>query len=163
MNAVSAWYLQPEFIATATGIFVAVAGGLLTEIGPWYRSLKMPKWKPPDWAFGPIWTVIFICTGYGGVLAWRAADNTEAKQWILITFAVNCVLNIAWSWLYFKRKRPDWALIEAVFLWLSIVAMTLAVYHVSTTAALLLLPYLIWVSIANVLNWETVRLNAPFA
>jgi translocator protein len=160
MNA--SWWTQPEFIAPAIGIIVAVLGGLLTEVGPWYKSLKTPKWKPPDWAFGPIWTIIITMTVIAGIYAWRDANLEADRQSILMSFGVNCVLNIAWSGFYFKLKRPDWALIETCFLWLSIVWMIAVVYPISNTAGLLLVPYLIWVGIASVLNWVVVKLNAPF-
>jgi translocator protein len=160
MNA--SWWTQPEYIAPAIGIIVAVLGGLLTEVGPWYKSLKTPKWKPPDWAFGPIWTVIITMTVIAGIFAWRDANLEADRQAILTSFGVNCVLNIAWSGFYFKLKRPDWALVETCFLWLSIVWMIAVVYPISNTAGLLLVPYLIWVGIASVLNWVVVKLNAPF-
>jgi translocator protein len=158
----SSWWAQPEYVAPGIGIVVAVLGGLLTEVGPWYKALKSPKWKPPDWAFGPIWTIIITMAVIAGIYAWRDAKLDVDRQAILVSFGVNCVLNIAWSGFFFKLKRPDWALIETCFLWLSIVWMIAVVYPISNTAGLLLVPYLIWVSIASVLNWVTVKLNAPF-
>jgi translocator protein len=97
-----------------------------------------------------------------GVLAWREATSPQAQFWLLASFLTNCILNIAWSLLFFKLKRPDWALVETVFLWASILWMILVTYPLSTTASYLLLPYLIWVSIASVLNLKTVTLNGPF-
>jgi translocator protein len=155
-------WAQVHYVAPVIGVVVAVAGGLLTDVGPWYKALKMPNWKPPDWAFGPIWTVIFVLAVIACVQVWRLADSPQAKQAIALSYGVNCVVNIAWSALYFKLKRPDWALIESVFLWASIVWMIVVSYPISATAALLLAPYLIWVSIATVLNWSTVKLNQPF-
>jgi translocator protein len=163
MDIGSGWWTQPEYVAPAIGILVAGIGGMLTEVGPWYKALKAPKWKPPDWAFGPVWTVIITMAVISGVLAWHQAHDANAKNWLMISFGVNCTLNIAWSWLFFKLKRPDWALIETCFLWLSIVGMMAATYPISTTATLLLLPYLIWVGIASVLNWVTVKMNGPFS
>jgi translocator protein len=156
------WLQTPEAIAIAIGLITAIAGGLLTEIGPWYKTLKNPKWKPPDWAFGPIWTVIITLAVIAGILAWRKAATPFDQQGILFSFGINCLLNAGWSGLFFKLRRPDWALIETCFLWASIVWMILVVYPLSATAALLLIPYLIWVSIASVLNWKIVQLNKPF-
>jgi translocator protein len=157
-----AWLQTPEAIAIAIGLITAIAGGLLTEIGPWYKTLKNPKWKPPDWAFGPIWTVIITLAVIAGILAWRQTATPFDRQHLLLSFGVNCVLNAGWSGLFFKLRRPDWALVETCFLWASIVWMMIATYPLSTTAALLLVPYLIWVSIASVLNWKIVQLNKPF-
>jgi tryptophan-rich sensory protein len=85
------------------------------------------------------------------------------KRRVAWLFGVNALLNILWSALYFKLQRPDWALYEVVFLWLSIVALILGLWRLSRWASLLLTTYGVWVSIAAVLNWETVQLNAPFA
>ncbi len=156
-------WAKPEFIAPAIAIAVAVLGGLATEIGPWYKALKTPSWKPPDWAYGPVWTIIFALTTIAAINLWRQTEySAGARAAILIAFGANCVLNVAWSWLFFKQKRPDWALIESVFLWLSVVGMLIVAYPLSSFAAWLLLPYLIWVTIASVLNWTLVRMNGPF-
>jgi translocator protein len=162
MQTAISWLQTPEAIAIAIGLITAVAGGLLTEIGPWYKTLKNPKWKPPDWAFGPIWTVIITLAVVAGILGWRQAATPLEQQLLLLSFGVNCVLNAGWSGLFFKLRRPDWALVETCFLWASIIWMIAAVYPLSATASLLLIPYLIWVSIASVLNWKIVQLNKPF-
>jgi translocator protein len=156
------WWTQPAVIASAIAIAVAMAGGLLTEIGPWYKSLKNPSWKPPDWAFGPIWTVIFTMTVFAAVYAWEGAQESSNKVVLIAAFGLNCILNIAWSALFFKLKRPDWALIESVFLWLSILLLIIVCFQYSKISALMLLPYLVWVSIATVLNRVIIRLNGPF-
>ncbi len=160
-SSLSTW-LRPEYVAPAVGILVAGVGGALTEVGPWYKALKTPRWKPPDWAFGPIWLVIISLAVIAGVVAWRQTTSVQSQLWLLASFATNCILNVAWSLLFFKLKRPDWALVETVFLWASIVWMMIVTYPLSSTACLLLLPYLVWVSIASVLNWVTVKMNGPF-
>ena len=96
------------------------------------------------------------------VVMWRASPTASDKGVVIALFAVNAGLNVLWSLFFFKLKRPDWALIEVVFLWLSIVALIIAFYPHSPLAAALLVPYLIWVSIASVLNRAMVRLNGPF-
>ena len=87
--------LDLKVIGTAAGaaLFVALAGGLLTDIGPWYQRLVQPRWKPPDWAFGPIWTVIFAATT-AGVLAWQRAPTDAARLVMVSLFALNGALNI---------------------------------------------------------------------
>jgi benzodiazapine receptor len=147
----------------AVAVIVAIAGGVLTEIGPWYDGLKKPSWKPPDWAFGPVWTVILILAAISAALAWDAAEDTVGRTAILLVLIVNSILNIAWSGIFFKMKRPDWALIEVAMLWLSIVALIVVLGFYSTVAGLLMVPYLIWVSIASFLNYRIVQLNKPFA
>lgn len=144
------------------GLTVAILGGLSTELGAWYYALKEPFWKPPDWAFGPIWSAIFIFSG----IAWVGAKHLTADQAILrrlsILFWLNAFFNVLWSILYFRFQRPDWSLYEAVFLWLSVLAIFLTIRKISTRYSFYMLPYLIWVSIAIALNFDTVRLNGPF-
>jgi tryptophan-rich sensory protein len=154
---------KPILTAAACAIGVATLGGLVTDIGPWYHALKKPDWQPPDWLFGPAWTLIFALAAMAGVLAWRSRPNL--RRWALIVgvFAANGVLNIVWSACFFGLHRPDWALAEVAALWLSIVALIVVLAPHSKLASLLIVPYLVWVSFAAFLNWTIVRLNYPFA
>jgi benzodiazapine receptor len=149
-------------IVVAATLGVRGAGSALTEITPWYRSLRNPSWRPPGWAFGPIWTVIAVFTAGSALLAWNSATTEAERATTIGLFALNAVLNVARNLLFFKLRRPDWALIEVIALWLSILALMIAFYPRAPWAAALLLPYLLWVSIATVLNLVTVRLNRPF-
>ena len=149
-------------VSAAVAIFVAVMGGIFTEIGPWYQKLKNPAWKPPDWAFGPIWTTILVMATISSALAWEAAPGGAARLLIVAVLAINSVLNIAWSYIFFKMKRPDWALIEVALLWLSILSLILVLGSYSWTAGLLMVPYILWVSTAALLNLRIVQLNGPF-
>ena len=137
-------------------------GAALTELGPWYFSLKHPEWKPPDPYFGVIWSTIFTLCAISGALAWRAATGPNEQKRIILLFGVNAFLNILWSAIYFKLQRPDFAVFEVVFLWVSILLLIMGLWRVSKKGALLLIPYWVWVSIATVLNVETVKLNGPF-
>jgi translocator protein len=137
----------------------SVLGGLATEIGPWYFSLKQPDWKPPDWAFGVIWTIIFILSACAWMIAFNNNPTQSQKNKITLLFFCNGVLNVLWSVFYFRMRHPDWSLIEACFLWASVLEIILLMWPIRKLAALLMLPYLIWVSIAMRLNWETMVLN----
>ncbi len=153
----------PVMVVAALGaLVVAGIGGALTEIGPWYHSLRFPRWKPPNWSFGPIWTVVLTLAGVSAVLAWLGAASDQQRTVLVILFAVNGVFNVLWNILFFTFRRPDWALYETVFLWLSVLALVVFIAPISPNASLLLAPYLIWVAIAGVLNRAIVRLNAPF-
>ena len=153
---------KPIVIAAAAAMAVALLGGLMTDIGPWYRSLHKPAWQPPDWAFGPAWTVIYALAAISGVIAWRDANSQQQRDTMLMLFALNAFLNVLWSLLFFRLRRPDWALMEVGLLWLSVLLLIVVLGRYSRTAALLLVPYLLWVSFASTLNWATVRLNGPF-
>ena len=155
-------FLWPLGIASAVAIVVAIAGAVLTETGAWYEGLKKPSWKPPDWAFGPVWTTIFVLTVIATALAWVAAEGTGARPLIFWALTINVVLNIAWSGIFFKMRRPDWALGEVALLWASVLSLILVLGSASTWSGLLLLPYLLWVSTASFLNLRIVQMNRPF-
>ena len=150
----------PAIVAALWAVILGGAGGALTEIGQWYHDLKKPSWQPPDWAFGPAWTVILGLSGWSFYRAWVAAP--EALPLIGTLFGINFVLHLAWSPLFFKVKRPDWALVENVFLWLSVLSLCLILPRYDALAGWLNLPYILWVSFAWVLNWKVVQLNKPF-
>jgi tryptophan-rich sensory protein len=154
---------KPTFFALAWGVILAISGAQATLLDSWYFNLVQPAWKPPDWLFGPMWSTIFICAGIAFVLAWNRGPSKQALRYLIILYIVNGTFNLVWSLIYFRLHRPDWALIEAFGLWASVLAIILAVRSYSIKSAWLMSPYLIWVSIAIVLNWETVKLNGPFS
>lgn len=149
-------------VAAGAALLVAVLGGLSTDIGPWYLSLKEPDWKPPDFLFGPVWTTIYALAAIAGVRGWERAPTRAARERLLVLFAFNGFVNVLWSLLFFRLHRPDWAQLEVVVLWASIVLLILALRRHSPLSAWLLLPYLLWVSFAAALNHAVVVLNGPF-
>jgi translocator protein len=139
-------------------VFLAVAGGLLTRLTPWYYALRQPTWKPPDWAFGPIWTVILALVAVAIAFAWQAsaAGHRQAMLWALVA---NAFFHIGWSGVFFMLQKPKLAFVELLFFWVSILCLILVLGSLSRMAGLLLLPYLLWVTIAGALNFQIVRLN----
>jgi tryptophan-rich sensory protein len=160
MSAVKRW--GGLGIAFACSFLVAGIGGSLTDLGPWYFALKQPAWKPPDIAFGPIWTTIFTLCALSGWGAWQLATSFKQKLAIALMFGVNGALNVLWSWLYFTLKRPDWALSELYVLWASVLLLTLGLWRISKLSSLMIVPYLVWVTTAGFLNHSTIELNGPF-
>ncbi len=152
---------RPVLIAVLLVLAVGGIGGAATEIGPWYLQLIKPTWQPPDWAFGPVWTLLYITTSIAGVRAWRNADEQERK-YFLAAVLMNCVLNVMWSVLFFKLHRPDLALMEVGALWLSVLLITVLPWSYSRVSTWLMLPHLAWVSTAACLNLAIVGLNGPF-
>ncbi len=149
---------KPLSVAAAAALVVVILGGAVTDIGPWYRALKMPAWKPPDWAFGPIWLVIFSLCAIAAALAWRAGDARQRRV-ILTLFMANAGLNLLWSALFFGLGSPRLALYEVPFLWASVLALMIVLWPVHRGASLMMAPYLAWVSVASMLNLSIVRLN----
>ncbi len=155
---------QWKVIATAgvVAAFVATLGATVTDLGPWYQNLQKPAWKPPDWLFGPAWTLIFALAALSAATAWRDSTARIQRDWIIILFCANGAFNVLWSLLFFRAQRPDWALLEVVLLWGSIVFLIVYLSRFSKPAAWLVAPYLVWVSFAAALNWSVVQLNGPF-
>ncbi len=136
----------------------AAIGGIWTSrsVGTWYKEIEKPSWNPPSWVFGPVWTALYLMMGISLWLVWRE----RAPALPLGLFAVQLVLNAAWSGLFFGLRLPGAAFAEIALLWLAIVGTVLTFRPIAPVAAYLLLPYLGWVSFAAVLNFTIWRLNA---
>ncbi len=153
----------PVIVAVAAALVLTVGGALLTPIDDWYATLRKPPWNPPNWAFGPAWTIILSLWAWSGVLAWRGTSDAAGREAVLILYGVNALCHFLWSPLFFKLRRPDWALVEVVFLWASLVALLVGTRSYSVTASWMIVPYFIWVSFAACLNAAIVARNRPFA
>ena len=149
-------------VAALLTVGLLAVGGLMTHVGAWYAALRKPRWNPPNWLFGPAWTVILALAAWAGVLAWTHAPDAAARWRIGAAYGINMVLHALWSPLFFTLKRPDWALVEAPLLWLSVLGLILVVAPYTSLGPWLLAPYLAWVAFAVVLNAAIVKLNAPF-
>jgi benzodiazapine receptor len=155
--------MSPLIVTGGCAAALLIVGGIATPIGAWYNALRKPSWQPPGWAFGPAWTIILGLAAWSAAIAWQAAPDAASRQSVIVLFAVNALCHFAWSPLFFALRRPDWALVEVVFLWSSLVALLVGLWPISPFAALLIVPYFLWVSFAAVLNRAIVRLNGPFA
>ncbi|MFN3370726.1 MAG: TspO/MBR family protein [Sphingomonadaceae bacterium] len=154
--------LFPLLVAAVAAVLIAAIGGTLTDLGPWYRSLAQPAWAPGDVVFPIAWTIVLALWALAAVETWRNLPTRRDRETLLGLFALNGFLNILWSLLFFRLQRPDWALVELLFLWASILALMLWTRRHSRLAPWLLLPYLLWVTLAGLLNLAIVRLNGPF-
>lgn len=136
----------------------ALSGVLFTP-GAWYASLRKPAWTPPNWLFGPVWSVLYVMIAIAGWLVWRV-DPTGPAVWL---WGLQLVLNFLWSGLFFGLRRMDLAFVDLALMWLTIAAFIVFASSVSATAALLFVPYLIWVTIAGALNLTVWRMNPDAA
>jgi benzodiazapine receptor len=141
----------------AACFFAALAGSIFRP-GDWYEGLTKPSWRPPNRLFAPVWTVLYFTIAVSGWLVWRKAGFAAAELPFII-YSVHLVLNAAWSPIFFGMHRPDLGFIAIVLLWLSVVTTIVFFYPIYAGAALLLVPYLVWVSFASVLNFAIWRLN----
>jgi len=151
--------LKFYLITFSVSFLTASIGGNFTVLDDWYYSLIQPSWKPDDLIFPIAWTIIFtLCAISGGMLL-SSASTPALKIKLSTCFLLNAFLNVLWSYLYFFIKRPDIALLEVVFLWGSIIILIIFSKAISKAASILLIPYLAWVTLASVLNYETAQLN----
>jgi tryptophan-rich sensory protein len=129
-----------------------------TSIEGWYQTLAKPAWTPPDWVFGPVWTVLYLMMAIAGWLFWRRSGIVGARgAWLL--FAAQLLLNALWSGIFFALRSPGLAFIEILVLWSAIAGTIVAFWPHSRWASYLLVPYLAWSSFAAVLNLAIWRLN----
>ncbi len=152
----------PRFVVSL--LAPLVAGGIgatatAESVRTWYPTLRKPSFNPPDWIFGPVWSTLYLLMGIADFLVSRQADGGPALRRARLLYRAQLVLNVLWSILFFRRRSQFAALVEIVFLWIAIVLTIRAFARVSPRAALLLVPYLLWVSFATVLNGAIWRLN----
>ncbi len=138
--------------------FLTASSGAIFKPGEWYEGLAKPWWRPPNWLFPPAWAVLFATIAVSGWMVWRTAGLAGAAGPFAI-YAVQLVLNFAWSALFFGLRRPDLAFAEVMFLWGSILATILNFHPINPLAAWILVPYLCWVTFAAGLNCAMWRLN----
>jgi len=136
-----------------------VAGAAYTGItylpGPFYAALEKPTWTPPNDVFPLVWAALYVLIAFAGWIAWRA-QGFGPLLWLWL---LQLCLNGAWSYLMFGEKQITYALVDIAALWLAILAFILVAWPVRRSAALLFVPYLLWVTYAAALNFEILRLN----
>lgn len=121
----------------------------------WYKNLRKPFFAPPDWIFSPVWVILFLLMGVALFLVWQKREKGEAR----VIFITQLFLNILWTIFFFSLKSPGLAFIELVLLWFAVLCNIVSFYKISRTAGLLLLPYILWVSFAGVLNFTIWMIN----
>jgi translocator protein len=143
-------------------MLVAAAAVVGTQFGPgpWYVSLQKPEWTPPNWLFAPVWTTLYVGIAVAGWLVWRARKT--AKVTAIVLWGIQLILNGLWSWLFFGLQRPDLALADIIALLVVICWFIAAASQTNRMAALLFVPYALWVGFASALNFAIWRLNPNF-
>lgn len=146
-------------------ILICEAVGLISvpftiaSIPTWYSTLNKPSFSPPNWIFGPAWTTLYFMMGVSAYLVWVKGLKNKKVRTALAYFLIQLVFNFFWSFLFFGLHSPLLALVDIFLLWLAIVLTMIKFYQISKPASYLLLPYLLWVSFATLLNLSIVILN----
>lgn len=140
--------------------FSAAAIGALgsANAGPFYGQLARPNWAPPGWLFGPVWTVLYLLIGIAAWLVWRKGGLRGARTGLAL-FLVQLAANALWSWLFFAWRQGAWAFADILLLWLLIAGTLVSFARLDRIAALLLAPYLAWVTFACALSYSVWKLN----
>jgi len=147
-----------SLIVSVALAMAAAASGAVFKPGRWYQQLAKPSWRPPDWAFGPVWMVLYATMAVAAWLVYEKAGFAGAGTALGI-YLVHLLVNAGWSAVFFGLRSPGWGLIEVIGLWTSVLATIVAFLPIHMTAGLLLLPYLAWVSVATMLNYRIWQLN----
>ena len=136
-------------------MLVGFASAFLFPVGEWHANLNKPLWNPPNWVFGPVWTTLYVMIGIAGALAWRWDPQSGAvKLWFF-----QLVLNGAWTAVFFGLHQIELALVVILVLWWAIIAFMKRTRQEVSWATWLFLPYLLWVSVATMLNAAIAALN----
>ncbi len=129
-----------------------------TSIKDWYVHINKPSFNPPNYLFGPVWTTLYILMGISFYMILQTASHDMRKKAVNI-FSIQLLLNFCWSFIFFNFQLPGFAFVEIMMMWISILTMIIIFYKINKTAALLQIPYLMWVSFASVLNGSIWYLN----
>jgi tryptophan-rich sensory protein len=130
-----------------------------TAVKTWYAHINKPGFTPPNWIFGPVWITLYLLMGISLFLVWNAEINTKVKQTALIFFFIQLILNTLWSYFFFYLHSPLYGLIEIVILLVFIILTMVRFFPIRPLAGFLLVPYVLWVGFAAVLNYSIWQLN----
>ncbi len=140
-------------------VILAALGHLGTDTrSRWYQSLFKPSWQPPDAVFAPVWITLYVLFAISTVIIWQATSGTIRLR-LMVLYAISMVLNGAWSFIFFRARNLVAAGCDIVGLGIVLLIMIVRAWPVSPIAAILLLPYLVWVGYASTLNWSIARAN----
>lgn len=140
---------------------VGIIGGLFTaaSVRTWYLTLNKPPFNPPNWIFGPMWITLYLLMGIAFFMVWTTDSPGKAKQIAMIFFFIQLAINMAWSFLFFYLKSPILGLIDIIALLVFILLTIWKFFPVNRAAGYLMLPYLLWVGFAAILNYSIWTLN----
>lgn len=138
-----------------------IVGSIFTygAVSEWYPTLIKPWWTPPNWLFAPVWITLFTLIGISLYIVWDKWLEKKEVKTAMYVFGVQLILNILWSVIFFGLKSPLFGFIEIVILWIAILVTMIKFYKISRASAYILVPYIIWVTIAAALNFSILILN----
>lgn len=153
-------FKKNNLVIGSIALIASFAGRFLSQGGmDWYKTLVLSPLTPPGWAFGLAWTIIYLCTAIAAIYVWNEFVRNRVFYCVMAFFLLNAVLNVFWTYLFFHQHFVFAALVDAVALWFSVIALMVLTYRSNKIPALLLLPYFCWVAFAIYLNYQVYILN----
>lgn len=157
--------LPKDILKLVLSIVACQSAGLIgavftvSSIENWYNLLNQPSFRPPNWLFGPAWTILYTLMGISLYWIWTKGTKKKEVKDALKLFAVHLVLNATWSIVFFGMRNIPLSLLNIVVLWILIMMVMVKFYKIDQKASFILLPYLAWVSFATILNYNIFLLN----
>jgi len=130
-----------------------------TAISTWYAPLLKASFSPPNWIFGPVWFLLYVLMGISIYLIWQEIEKNERAKSAIIFFGIHLIFNTTWSIVFFGLHKPGLALVNILIIWLFIILLMVKFWYIKKWSTYLLVPYLLWVSFAGVLNYFIWFLN----
>jgi translocator protein len=131
----------------------------VSSVSTWYLTLNKPFFNPPGWLFGPVWIILYFLMGISLYIVWNKGIKSSKSKIALSVFGLQLILNSLWSILFFGLKSPLLAFVEIIILWIAILSTLIYFHRISKIASYLLIPYILWVSFAAILNFSIYYLN----
>ena len=153
--------LSKILISVAACLIIGFLSGLATtdSINEWYVNINKPSFNPPNWIFGPVWSILYTMMGIAAGVVWHQGIERPEVKAALYVFVSQIILNATWSIIFFGMKNPMFAFIEIIILLILIGICIFRFYKIKKIAAYLMIPYMLWVSFASVLNYCIMVLN----
>lgn len=145
--------LLPEFVGSVSAFFT------VSSISNWYQFLRKPAFSPPNYIFGPVWTMLYLFMGISFYLIWIKGWKNQKVKKALTFFFIQLTFNFVWSLLFFGLRFPLLGLIDIIILWVMILLTIMKFQKISKIASYFMIPYLLWVTFASLLNLSIVILN----
>ena len=157
MNKKVLKFIASIIICQSAGVFGSMA--TFEAVPGWYITLEKPFFAPPNWIFGPVWIILYYLMGVSLYIVWKDELKSKTRKVFFVVFAIQLILNALWSLLFFGLKSPLLGLIDILILDVMLVVTIFYAKRVSKYAAMLLIPYMVWIIIASVLNYAIMVLN----
>lgn len=147
------------YILVCEVVGLSAAPFTISAVSGWYAFLNKPTLSPPNWIFGPVWTILYLTMGLSAYLIWERGHDKKGAKTAKFYFFTQLILNFLWSVLFFGFRLPILGFIDILALWIAILLTIINFFKVNRIAAWLLVPYLLWVSFAGFLNFSILVLN----